>query len=108
MSTLFASPAGSRYRRSITPSNKGIGTDGRSPFKVVMDSMVRLLADRVRLSSPPTINALSGLIARGERTVNTVDLESALIAVWKALLVIMETPAHNQSVAYWGILKDCL
>ncbi|MCC9175845.1 hypothetical protein [Arthrobacter sp. zg-Y179] len=91
MSTLFARPVDSLYRRSITPSKAGIGVDGRSPFEVVMDSAVRLLADRARLSSPRTINGLCGLIARAERTVNTADLKSSLIAVWKALLLVVES-----------------
>lgn len=100
MSTLFAGPVDSPYRRSITPSKAGVGVDGRSPFEVVMDSGARLLADPwARLSSPRTINALSGLIARAERTVNTADLKSSLIAVWKALLVVVETPAHNPALA---------
>ena len=100
MSTLFAGPVDSPYRRSITPSKPGIGVDSRSPFEVVMDSVVKLLADpRTRLSSPRTINALSDLIARAERTVNTADPRSSLIDVWWALLVVAETPAHNPSLA---------
>lgn len=100
MSTLFVGPVDSAYRRSITPSKAGLGVDSRSPFEVVMDSVARLLADpRARLSSPRTINVLSDLIARAERTVNTADPRSSLIDVWCALLVVAETPDQNQSLA---------
>ena len=94
MSTLFSSLADSAYRRFITPSKAGFSIDSRRPFEVVMDSVVRRLP---RLSSPRTIHVLTGLIAHAGRTGITANLKSALIAVWKALLVVVETPAYNQS-----------
>lgn len=98
MSALFASPVDSAYRRSITRSKAGAGVNGRNPFQVIMDSVVTLLANH-RLFSAHTINELSGLIARAERTVNAADPRSSLIDVWAALLVVAETPSHKQSLA---------
>ena len=109
MSTLFAGPIDSAYRRVITPSKAGIGVDNRSSFEVIMDSVAKLLADpRARLSSPRTINVLSGQIARAEKIVNTTDPRFSLIAVWEALLLVAETPDHNQSVAARRLLVVAL
>ena len=94
MSTRFPSLADSAYRRFITPSKAGFSVDSRSPFEAVMDSVVRRLP---RLCSPHTIHVLTGLIAHAGRTGITANLKSALIAVWKALLVVVETPAHSQA-----------
>ena len=95
MSTLFAGPVDSAYRRSITRSKAGTSVNSRDPFEVIMDSVATLLASR-RLFSVRTINELNGQIVGAERTVITADLKSSLIAVWKALLGVVETPASSR------------
>ena len=98
MSTLFASPIDTAYRRAITPSKAGSGTQSRSPFEVVMGSVAGLLSGP-RLFSARTINELRRHIARAEKIVNTADPRSSLIDVWEALLLVAEIPDHDQSLA---------
>ena len=100
MSTLFASPIDSAYRRAITRSRTSSGGHNGGPFDAAMDSVAALLADRrARLSSPRAVNVLRKQISLSERTVSRTDARSSLIETWVALLAVAEAAERDQKIA---------